>query len=172
MTDLEKQVEKYCKSKDFQTAVNSKMATDKNFCGGGTKKIAEQYGKRMKEILREEISDIVSETTGEAFLDHIIVSVHFEDSVGWVADVSFDESEVTRDTFSNTYSEAFLPYLINNSWVSSPLGRAWGYDRHGQFVGASDKYMLGQFKGFMKRAVDRFNAEVNNGTNNYDEGTL
>lgn len=162
MTDLERRVNEALKSKSVQSRINKEATTNKNFCSGGTEKIAKQYAEKMRTYLSIEArnDNFISETTGEYFLDHVLCNVEFKTGIGWIANVYFDEDAVTRNSLSNRFGSIYLPALLSNSWSSSPAGKVWGYDKHGTYVVASDKYMDGDFKGFIFRAVEKFKQNV------------
>lgn len=180
MSNLDDEIKKLVNSQQFKTQCDNKVKTNKNIeVNKNIKSTVSDYAKKIKDILHEEISGLVSETTSEAFLDHISTNVYFENGKGWVVDISFDTDSVTRDSLSNNFDSVYLPALINNEWDSSALGRVWGYDRHGSYVIASDKYMNGSFKGFIETAIQRFKSEVGNEhgiivevNGIYDNGTL
>ena len=161
MGNLDQQLKKFEKTDKFRKNVEEKLKhnfSSSNSFGLKTLQTVKQYGSRMKEILREDILDIKSSTTGESFLDHIIVSEEFRPGLGWIINIFFDEDEVTRNSLywqSPKYEMgAYLPVLFNEgydakSWV-------YGYDNNGNYIRSlTHRDALH----FIQKSVDRFNTE-------------
>jgi hypothetical protein len=114
--------------------------------------------KRMREILREEVSRIRSHTTNEAFLDHIIVeSPKFAGDGTFSIAVRFDRTAVERLSIFGRKS-VYMPYIVNNQW-SYGGGSYRGIDRHGNEIQTITQWIAQEDNGFMQRAVEKFNAE-------------
>jgi len=160
---LEQQESQYFKSEKFKKALAKQKGTNSNFAGNsGSKNLAFKYGNRMKELLREEIIDIKSSFTGESFLDHIDCKVEFDKNEGWVVNINFIDNLVIRESLSPNFDEVYMPYIVNNPWDIKTNNRAYGYDRHGQFVIGTKEWKYPEHKGFMQRAVNKFNEEMKN----------
>lgn len=148
-----------------------------------TNDIMMKYAQRMRDILREEIADIISTTTGDDFLNYIDIdkSVSVVQTQGkeyLSVSLSFNKDIVTRRSlFPQKYKPVFMPAIVNNDWNITTPNTVYGYDRHDTFNVGTKEWKYSQDKGFMQRAVSRFNAEMSSkGVKaecnvNYDGGT-
>ena len=82
--------------KQLVKMVNADKSILKNH-SGDMKRKAEEYGREMKEILRNEVRDIVSERSGKSFLDYIDFDVENKNN-SWIVNVSFNEYQTHRDS--------------------------------------------------------------------------
>lgn len=125
-----------------------------------------KYAQHMRDILREEIAAIISTTTGDDFLNYIdidssikVITANGKEqlSVG----ISFNKDFVMRNSlYSDKYDPVYMPTLVNNEWNVKTENRVSGYDRWGTFTVGVKKWIHEGDKGFIQRAVDRFNAEM------------
>lgn len=149
-----------------------------------TNEVMMKYAQRMRDILREEISEIYSPISHN-FLDHIDIenSVLVVTSNGHEylsVSLSFDETQVMRNSlYPQKYDPVYMPTIINNRWETAdkPRARVYGDDGHGRNIASSLGWIYPQDKDFMQRAVNRFNAEMSGKgvlaeySVNYDGGT-
>lgn len=125
-----------------------------------------KYSERMREILREEVSLMISTTTDDDFLNYInidkSVSVKKKQGKEFLSvGIYFDKNMVTRDSlYPEQYGDVYMPTIINNEWNIKTSNQVYGYDRHGNFKVGTKKWKYIQDKGFMQRAVNRFNIEM------------
>lgn len=121
-----------------------------------------KYAQRMKDILREEIAEIKSKSTGDSYLDHIDInnSVSIIISEGkecLCVGISFDHSLMHRDSlFPSGYPDGIdVAYLVNNGYSAS--NHVYGTDRHGNNIAST---LSREENNYIQRAVSRFNAEM------------
>jgi hypothetical protein len=153
MSDLDKLVEEWLNSRKGQQKLRMLGL------GAGTKQQAQQYANQLRGYLRETTSNLIS-NYGNAFIDFLNVRV-YQESGKWCADVYFDEAAVTQDSlYPAKYAPRYLPAIINNPWKTGVNTRMGGYNRHGDFVHATNDYQLGEYKHFIQKSVQRFENEV------------
>lgn len=177
MTNLEKKLKEFEKSARFKQIVAKKTNTDVNFGSGSkghsTKESAIKFGERMRKILRDEIVGIKSSVTEESFLDHIIVQANFTKGIGWVVDISFDDTFMHRESLDpHDYpAGAELNVLFNEGYSAKAYTfGVW----HGENI-YSRKQRNALY--FIQQAVQKFNAEqkgkaVAQYSSKYSGGTL
>ena len=161
MENLEQQLKKFEKTDKFRKEVEKVIkytSSSGNSFSLKTLQTAKQYGLRMKEILREDILNIKSSTTGKSFLDYIVVSEEFKSGLGWIINVSFNADEVTRNSlyWQNPKYEmgAYLPVLFNEGYnANNPV---YGYDSNGNYI-RSLTHRDALY--FVQKSVERFNIE-------------
>ena len=157
---LDSELDAFFKSKKFSEIVDKEMKTNKNLSIGNIaiEEFTIKCANDLKKMLREEIYNIRSSNTGEAFLDYIIIDVRFQQNDGWVADVFFDVDKVTRESlYPDIYGSVYMPTLINNDYTASKS--LSGYDRHGNSIITSKHWKYKDDIGFMKRVLDKMKAK-------------
>lgn len=162
----------------YMSTTKAKQAVKKSMSANTIANI-HYYAERLKEILQDEVSIITSSTTGEAYLNYInidnginIVNQHGEEYLS--VELYFSDEVLRESLYFEKYGFIYMPYIVNNG-TKQPNNIIWGFDRHGNYVSNS---FQSQYIGFMNRAIDKFNAEVE-GKNifvelniNYDGGTF
>jgi len=120
--------------------------------------LAESSAERMREILRDEVGGIRSQTTDEPFLEHIIIDKpKFETNGSFSVAIRFDRTAIERESIFGRKT-VYMPYIVNNPW-SYGGGSYWGKDRHGHTIATITRWVRADDNGFMQRAVKRFNDE-------------
>lgn len=154
MTDFEKQLEKFMKSKSFKTAVDKAVSSSHaKAIFEDAEKVSEKYAKEMKKALLDEISKLESKRARDRFLNAVTYKVAFEEGTGWVVIINFDESKVVSNSLQpDRYGKAYLPVLFNNGYTAKNY--IYGVNNHGEFI-RSLKHR--EPTNFIKNAVEKFN---------------
>lgn len=161
----------------LKTDAGKRLANSQSKTGKSTVsyfKYANYLGTRMSALLREEMVNIKSKTTGEAFLGHIVIDEPiFIKNVGWELNISFNHPLLHRQSlYPDKYPNGVdLAYLFNNGYSASKY--LYGIDRHGHNVVSS---ISREANNFIERSVMRFNVEMNGKaiakySSNYTRGT-
>ena len=149
--------------KQLVKMVNADKSILKNH-SGDMKRKAEEYGREMKEILRNEVRDIVSERSGKSFLDYIDFNVENKNN-SWIVNVSFNESEVHRKSlWDEGYPNGvYLTDIYNNGMNAKDI--VYG-EWYGKWIKSNPHR---DALHFIQNAVAKFNITHKNVKAVYDE---
>lgn len=140
----------------FKKQVNTAYKNNVGSVKGAATQAASFYADEMRQILRDEIADIKSQTTGESFLDHILVNesvttIEKNGTVYVCISLQFDEVMMRRQSLVSEET-VNIAKIFNQGYEAEYS--VFGYDRHGQFINS-----LTQREGlhFVENAISKFN---------------
>lgn len=119
-----------------------------------SRETAERYAAEIKNDLAHAIAMVPSMNFVDRMLDMYDVGVRFENGVGWVIELWFDEDAAfSPSLIPEWYDEVYLPILFNNGWEAQNYVRGTWVSK-----GVRIKSLIKRKgAGFIQKAVDAFN---------------